>query len=50
MNDFRTPEAFIFIYEKEVFFSLLHGKIELRSIEGPLLSDFGASSGVPMYS
>jgi len=31
-----------------VFLSLLNGHIELRSIEGPLLSDFGGVA--PVYS
>lgn len=44
---FETPEAFIFIYEKEVFLSLKAGCIKLYSIEGQLLSDF---NGMPMYS
>ena len=45
--DFITPEAFIFIYEKEVFLSLKDGTIKLYSIEGQLLSNF---KDIQMYS
>lgn len=38
--NFITPEAFIFIYEKEVFLSLKDGGIKLYSIEGNLITDF----------
>mmetsp|Transcript_19382 Transcript_19382/g.29735 ORF Transcript_19382/g.29735 Transcript_19382/m.29735 type:complete len:135 (+) Transcript_19382:867-1271(+) len=39
--DFETPEAFIFVYERETFLSLKEGKIKQYSIDGTLLSDFG---------
>jgi hypothetical protein len=41
ISGFDTPEAFIFIYEKEVFLSLKEGKISLYHIEGHLLSTIG---------
>lgn len=42
--DFETPEAFIFIYEKEVFLSLKDGHIILYSINGDMLSNFNSQS------
>ena len=44
VNDFETPEAFIFIYEKEVFLSLKDGRIILYSINGDMLSNFDGQS------
>lgn len=44
VNDFETPEAFIFIYEKEVFLSLKDGRIILYSINGDMLSNFEGQS------
>lgn len=41
IRNFVTPEAFIFIYEKEVFLSLKDGKITLYSINGDIKSQFG---------
>jgi hypothetical protein len=32
VNDFRLPEAFIFVYEKGMFLSLANGKIQKYSI------------------
>jgi hypothetical protein len=44
VKDFETPEAFIFIYEKEVFLSLKDGRIILYSINGDMLSNFDGQS------
>lgn len=44
MPDFETPEAFIFIYEKEIFLSLKDGHIILYSINGDMLSNFDGKS------
>ena len=44
VKNFETPEAFIFVYEKELFLSLKDGKIRLYSISGDLISDFGSQS------
>lgn len=41
VKNFETPEAFIFVYEKELFLSLKDGKIRLYSINGDIISDFG---------
>ena len=41
INDFKTPEAFIFIYEKELFLALGEGKVTLYNGEGEIISDFG---------
>jgi hypothetical protein len=41
INDFKTPEAFIFIYEKELFLALGEGKITLYNCDGDIISDFG---------
>ena len=44
VKNFETPEAFIFIYEKEVFLSLKDGHIILYSINGDMLSNFDEKS------
>ena len=44
VKNFETPEAFIFIYEKEVFLSLKDGHIILYSINGDMLSNFDNQS------
>jgi hypothetical protein len=41
INDFKTPEAFIFIYEKELFLALGDGKLTLYNSEGDIISNFG---------
>ena len=38
---FQTPEAFVFIYEREVFLTLNDGKIILYDSDGKVVSDFG---------
>mmetsp|Transcript_108 Transcript_108/g.84 ORF Transcript_108/g.84 Transcript_108/m.84 type:complete len:231 (+) Transcript_108:450-1142(+) len=38
--EFDSPDAFIFIYEKECFISLKDGKITMWSTEGKVISDF----------
>ncbi len=40
IENFETPEAFIFVYEKELFLSIKDGWIKLYSINGDLVSDF----------
>lgn len=45
--NFETPEAFIFVYEKELFLSLKDGRVRLYSINGDLVSDFNSKC---MYS
>jgi hypothetical protein len=45
--NFETPEAFIFVYEKELFLSLKDGKVSLYSINGDIVSNF---QGQTMYS
>jgi hypothetical protein len=47
VQNFQTPEAFIFIYEKEIFLSLKQGKIILYSITGDIISNFETKT---MYS
>jgi hypothetical protein len=39
--NFRAPEAFIFLYEREKFLTLKEGKIEIWTSDGTLLTDFG---------
>jgi len=40
VKNFETPEAFIFIYEREIFLSLKDGKISMHSIYGDLITTF----------
>jgi hypothetical protein len=35
----ESPDAFIFIYERDVFVSLKSGKIAIWSIEGSLINE-----------
>jgi rRNA maturation protein Rpf1 len=41
VNSFTTPEAFVFIYEREIFLTLNDGKIILYDSDGRLISNFG---------
>ena len=41
VNSFTTPEAFVFIYEREIFLTLNDGKIVLYDSDGRLISNFG---------
>jgi len=38
--NFQTPEAFIFVYEKEIFLALKQGKIVIYNSNGQVLSNF----------
>ena len=40
VDSFTTPEAFVFIYEREIFLTLNDGKIVLYDSDGKLISDF----------
>ena len=40
VSDFETPEAFIFVYEKEIFFALKQGKIVIYNSNGQIISNF----------
>ena len=42
IESFETPEAFVFIYEKEMFFCINKGQIQqYNAQDGTLISDFG---------
>ena len=42
VEGFETPDAFFFLYEKEIIVSVSEGKILLYRIEdGKLMTDFG---------
>ncbi len=41
IEGFDTPDAFIFVYEKEMFISLKDGKINYWQTNGELITDFG---------
>ncbi len=42
MPDFETPEAFFFLYEKDIVVSINEGKAKIyRGSDGKLLTDFG---------
>jgi len=38
INDFESPDAFIFVYEKELFVSLREGKITIWSTDGTMIT------------
>ena len=41
IESLQNPEAFIFIYEKLLFFSISKGKMKLYSaVDGSLITDF----------
>eukprot|EP00347_Sterkiella_histriomuscorum_P015915 403355201 len=40
INNFESPDAFIFVYEKELFVSLREGKITIWSTDGSIITDF----------
>ena len=38
--EFNSPDAFIFIYERDLFVNLRNGKIEVFNIDGELVTNF----------
>ena len=40
VSEFKTPDAFVFIYEREIFLTLNDGKIVLYNSEGKMVSNF----------
>ena len=38
--EFRSPDAFIFIYERDLFINLRNGRIEVFDIDGELITNF----------
>lgn len=45
IQDFETPEAFFFLYEKELVVCVAEGKIQIYRIsDGKLLTDFGSET------
>ena len=42
VKKFEKPQAFIFVYEKEVFLALQNGMIHLYNSNGELLSNFNS--------
>lgn len=43
IHDFDSPDAFIFVYEKELFVSLREGKITIWSTDGSMITNFNSS-------
>jgi hypothetical protein len=41
IQSFETPEAFVYIYEREQFISLSGGKVMIFDIEGEIITNFG---------
>lgn len=39
IDSFKSPDAFIFIYEKDLFVSLRDGRIIIWSIDGTMLTE-----------
>jgi hypothetical protein len=38
--EFNSPDAFIFIYERDLFVNLRNGRIEVFNIDGELVTNF----------
>jgi hypothetical protein len=49
VEHFETPEAFIFLYEKELFLTLLDGKLFLWNSNGERISEYFINFNTSSY-